>query len=87
VGADSEGGVRVRGRRTSCGVLLHVDQRQAGENPEYGTDDCRLCGPADGSWKGTIASGDSKVTDEGMRAVRGLPALTSKWYNLYNTPV
>jgi hypothetical protein len=55
------------------------------ENPEYGTDDCRLCGPADGSWKGTSASGDSKVTDEGLRAAeRGLPALTSK---RYNTPV
>jgi hypothetical protein len=24
VGADSEGGVRVRGRRTSCGVLLSI---------------------------------------------------------------
>jgi hypothetical protein len=31
---------------------------------------------------------DSKFTDEGMRAVRGLPALTSKGYRyLYNTPV
>jgi hypothetical protein len=33
------------------------------------------------SRKGTSASGDSKVTCEGMRAVRGLPALTSKRYS------
>ena len=46
--------------------------------------------PCSGQWllelsrKVTSASGDSRVTDEGMRAVRGLPALTSK---TYNTPV
>jgi hypothetical protein len=36
------------------------------------------------SRKGTSASGDSKVTEVGLPAVVGLPALTSK---KYNTPV
>jgi hypothetical protein len=60
-----------------------VDDRQAEREPRtQGADDCRSCGPADGSWKGTGASGDSKRVDEGMSAVRSVT-----WAHVNNTPV
>jgi hypothetical protein len=34
VGADSEGGVRVRGRRASCGVMLSISVKLGG-NPAF----------------------------------------------------